>query len=129
ELPGGRTVATRTAALLRSRGLAADLHRRGHLFDRRDAPARVHAAPAAAGVHRTRAVTAYRSSFGAASRLLTWRAAGDPLPCRTRVLRGDVDAASPHRRVLRRPGLRSRARRRNALAHARLRHREPACLR
>ena len=45
--------------------------------------------------------------------------------CRHRLLRGDVDAAGAHRRVLRRPRLRRGARRRDALGHARLRHRQP----
>ena len=45
-----------------------------------------------------------------------------------RLLRGDVDAAGPHRRLLRRAGLRRGARRGDALADARLRHRQPARL-
>ena len=46
-----------------------------------------------------------------------------------RLLRRDVDAAGPHRRLLRRPRLRRRARRGDAVADARLRHRQPARVR
>ena len=45
---------------------------------------------------------------------------------RPSLLRRDVDAAGPHRRLLRRSRLRRRARRADAVADARLRHREPA---
>ena len=45
------------------------------------------------------------------------------------LLRGDVDAAGAHRRLLRRSRLRRGARRRNAVADARLRHHQPRRLR
>ena len=48
---------------------------------------------------------------------------------RPELLRRDVDAAGPHRRVLRRSRPRRRARRADALADAGLRHREPPRLR
>ena len=64
-----------------------------------------------------------------AARPLARRAAGAALRRGRRLLRGDVDAAGPHRRLLRRPRLRRRARRRDAVADARLRHRQPARLR
>ena len=48
---------------------------------------------------------------------------------RDRLLRRDVDAAGAYRRLLRRPRLRSGARRADAVADARLRHRQPARLR
>ena len=47
------------------------------------------------------------------------------LLCVAGVLRGDGDAADPHRRLLRRPRLRAGARRRDAFGDARLRHLEP----
>ena len=46
---------------------------------------------------------------------------------RHRLLRGDVDAAGPHRRLLRRPRLRRGARRRDALDHARPSASSAAC--
>ena len=47
---------------------------------------------------------------------------------RSELLRRDVDAAGPHRRVLRRSRPRRRARRADAVSDAGLRHREPARL-
>ena len=49
----------------------------------------------------------------------------DPVAGRHRLLRGDVDAAGSHRRLLRRSRLWRGARRRNAVADARLRHHQP----
>ena len=53
------------------------------------------------------------------------RAAGAARRRRRGLLRRHVDAAGAHRRLLRRPRLRRRARRRDALGDARLRHRQP----
>ena len=50
---------------------------------------------------------------------------GDPLPRQHLLLRGDVDAAGSHRRLLRRSRLWRGARRRNAVADAGVRHHQP----
>ena len=60
------------------------------------------------------------------ARTLAGHAADAAVRGRRRLLRGHVHAAGAHRRLLRRSGLRPGARRANALAHARLRHRQPA---
>ncbi len=54
--------------------------------------------------------------------------AGAPHRRRLCLLRRDVDAAGAHRRLLRRPRLRRRPRRRDAVDHARPRHRQPGRL-
>ena len=54
--------------------------------------------------------------------------AGAPHRRRLCLLRRDVDAAGAHRRLLRRPRLRRRPRHRDAVDHARPRHRQPARL-
>ena len=51
--------------------------------------------------------------------------AGPAVHRRRRLLRRDVDAAGAYRRLLRRPRLRRRARRRDAVDDARLRHHQP----
>ena len=55
--------------------------------------------------------------------------AGPAVHRRSLLLRGDVDAAGAHRRLLRRPRLWRRARRRDAVHDARLRHHQPRWLR
>src|SRR6516225_10422836 len=55
----------------------------------------------------------------------TQRADGLALRCGSCLLRGDGDAAGPHRRLLWRPRLRAGAWRRNAFGDARVRHLEP----
>ena len=51
--------------------------------------------------HAAARVAALRASVRATARASARRAAGDPLRRRTRLLRGDVDAAGAHRRLLR----------------------------
>ena len=66
-----------------------------------------------------RAAAAHRSAA------LHQCADGDAVARQHRLLRGDVDAAGSHRRLLRRSRLRRGARRRNAVADAGLRHHQP----
>ena len=73
------------------------------------------------GRAQARSPTAARLLAGARCR----RCSASPGVC---LLRRDVDAAGAHRRLLRRPRLRRRARRADAVADARLRHRQPARL-
>ncbi len=91
-----------------------------------DAAARARAAPPAAGARSWR--SAGRAGRHGSDRPLGFSPATlqwHPLRRRHRLLRGDVDAAGPHRRVLRRPRLRRRARRGDALPHARRRRDQP----
>ena len=78
-----------------------------------------------AAAHRGRGADASAARHVAAARAVAGRAAGAAGRRRRRLLRRDVDAAGPHRRLLRRPRLRRGARRRDALADAGLRHRQP----
>ena len=96
------------------------------------AAARAGAAPAAAAAARQR--RRRRRAHGADR--ARGRSACRPAPLQAllcvagvSLLRRDVDAAGAHRRVLRRPGLRRGARRRDAVADARLRRRQPAASR
>ena len=125
---GRRGLAADPAIPLRHRRLARHLHRNGNFLHGHHAAVRARAAPAAPG-----AGNFHEREPDRAERKAAWPRAQyphDPAHRRRhRLLRGDVDAAGSHRRVLRRPRLRRGARRRDAVDHAGLRHRQPPALR
>ena len=88
---------------------------------------------AAAPAHRSTSTPTAAGAVGGApagrAAVLAADAAGAAVHRRRRLLRGDVDAAGAYRRLLRRSRLRRGARRRDAVADARLRHRQPPRLR
>ena len=128
QLPGRRGLAAHRAALRRNRGLAADLPGPGRvLWCGHDAACAADAAAAAPG-RRLAGGERPCGFVGPAVRLAGGAGAGAAVRGRCGLLRGHVDAAGPHRGLLRRPGFRRRARCRDAVAHARMRHREPADL-
>ena len=124
----GRAVAARAAVLLRQRRLAHDLHRRRRILLAGDAAARAGAAPAGASARHLGERCGRTAGLVDAARHGARHAAVLALRRRRGLLRGDVDAPGAHRRLLRRSRLCRGARRRNAVADARLRHCQPAGL-
>ena len=117
------------AAFHRRQRLARDPYRHRPVPARRHAAADPAAAAAHASDHHSDAAGAAAARRQAAIAVLAAHAAGAAVHRRRRLLRGDVDAAGAYRRLLRRSRLRRRARRRDAVADARLRHRQPHRLR
>ena len=118
QLRGGRGVAADRAALHHQRRLARDAYRRRHLLRRHHDPADPDDAAALAGRDRGARRGAGAARYARTEAEHPAGAAGDR---GRRLLRRDGDAAGAHRRLLRRPRLRRRARRRDALADARAR--------
>ena len=112
------------AAFHRHVGLARDPYRHRPVPARQHAAARLLPAATHAGAsHRGR--DAVGGAPASRIAVLAVDVASVVVHRRHRLLRGDVDAAGASGRLLRRPRLRRRARRRDAVADARFRHRQP----
>ena len=122
QLSRGHAVAAGAAAFRRERRLAPDACRHRPVL-RRDAAAAV--ARASAASRPKQHAPEPPPAPAAARSALAGARAGAAHRRRLCLLRRDVDAAGAHRRLLRRPRLRRRPRRRDAVDHARPRHRQP----